>query len=179
MFRAPSLHIARRVRREAIRNDPRRSMYILAVVAVCGITLILQIFWTAQNKHRFAPFAIERIICEHCRGLGVRARRNEKGIQQLLLCPACYGVGARQIRRIDEDDVLCPACVGFGRVEEEEGSWRWCARCDGRGLIRREGAPPPVYMAPIPRFGPRQTNAEADEVSAEDSTSSAESNSDN
>lgn len=162
------------MRRPKMRDDPRRSMYILAVVAVCGVTMILQIFWTAQNKHKFAPFAIERIVCDHCRGLGVISKRDHRGVQQLQLCPACYGIGARQIRRVDDDDVMCPACVGFGRIEEENGFWRWCRRCDGRGLIRREGAPPPVYMAPIPRFGPRQEDASDEELNIQRPTSNVE-----
>lgn len=174
MFKAPSLHIGPQVRRPVRREDPRRWMYILAVVAVCGVTLILQIFWTAQNKHKFAPYAIERVVCDHCRGLGVLSKRDKQGVQQLHLCPACYGIGARQIRRMDEDDVLCPACGGFGRVENEDGSWRWCPRCDGRGLIRREGAAPPIYMAPIPRFGPQQEDSTNKESDIEQATSNSE-----
>lgn len=157
-----------------MRDDPRRSMYILAVVAVCGVTLIGQVFWTAQNKHKFAPFAVERIRCDHCRGLGVLSQSDEKGGRQLQMCPACFGLGSRQIRRMDEDDVLCPACGGFGRIEDDNGEWRWCRRCDGRGLVRREGAPPPVYLAPIPRFGPAQA-VEAEDALPDQPTSAAES----
>jgi hypothetical protein len=160
MFKAPSLHIGPRRRRA--RDDPRRAVYILAVVVACGITLILQVFWTAENRHKFAPFAIERVRCDVCRGLGVLSKPDEKGGRQLHMCPACFGLGARSIRRMDEHDALCPACVGFGRVEDEDGSWRWCRRCDGRGFVRQEDAPPPMYKAPVPRYKPAPEPPAAD-----------------
>lgn len=131
--------------------DSRRSIYILGVVAICGITLVGQVFWVAKNQFRFAPFAIERIRCEECGGSGMISRPDSNGVKRLYLCEACFGIGSRQIRRVDEDDVLCPACIGFGRVEDENG-WRWCKRCGGRGLVRRENAPPPSYQPPIPRY---------------------------
>lgn len=137
------------------RPDSRRSMVILGVVAVCGLTLIGQVFWLAKNQYRFAPFAIERIRCETCAGVGMVSRVDADGVTRLHLCPACYGLGSHQIRRVDDNDQLCPACVGFGRVEEN-GQWRWCRRCDGRGLIRRDDAPPPVYQPPIPRYGTQE-----------------------
>jgi hypothetical protein len=150
MFKAPSLHIGPRHR--GTRGDPRRPLYILAIVAVCGVTLILQVVWTAKNKHKFAPFAVERVKCEACRGLGVISKLDDQGVRRLHMCEACFGVGVRHIRRMDEYDALCPACAGFGRLEDEDGTWRWCGRCDGRGLVRREDAPPPMYNSPVPRY---------------------------
>lgn len=148
MFKAPSLHIHPRVPRRKRPRDSRRTSYILAVVAVCAVTVILQIFWTARNTHKFAPFALERITCDHCRGVGVVSVTAETGERRLEMCPACYGVGAHQVRRFDEYDRLCPACVGSGRIQDEGGAWRWCERCGGRGLIRLDGAPPPLYKPP-------------------------------
>lgn len=138
------------------RPDSRRSMVILGVVAICGLTLVGQVFWVAKNQFRFAPFAIERIRCEECAGVGMISRPDSAGVKRLHLCPACFGLGSHQIRRVDEDDVLCPACVGFGRVQDAAGGWRWCKRCGGRGLVRREDAPPPTYQPPIPRYGTQE-----------------------
>ncbi|HMP75032.1 MAG TPA: hypothetical protein PKE12_01930 [Kiritimatiellia bacterium] len=148
-------------RKPVDQRDPRRSIYILAVVAACGATVLLQMYWVANNKFRFTPFAIERIRCELCSGVGMISRPDEAGVNRLNLCEACFGIGNHAIRRVDEADVLCPACVGFGRVETGDGGWRWCARCDGRGLIRREGAPLPTYQPRMPVYGSKTpTNAE-------------------
>ncbi len=145
---------APRTRRLKENPDSRRSFYILGVVAICGLTLIGQMFWVARNQFRFSPFAIERIRCDACKGIGLVSMTDEQGIKRLRMCDACHGLGNRQIRRVDEHDLLCPACTGFGRVEDEQG-WRWCRRCDGRGLMRHVGTPPPTYQPPAPVFGPQ------------------------
>ncbi|MCS6771707.1 MAG: hypothetical protein NZ740_06730 [Kiritimatiellae bacterium] len=152
------MHIRRRIPRRRPIRDSRRTASILAVVAVCAVTVVLQIFWTARNTHKFAPFSLERISCDACAGLGVVSVPKPEGGRRLEMCPACYGVGARQVRRFDEFDRLCPACAGTGRVENEDGTWRWCERCGGRGLIRLDGAPPPEYKPP--QFLFRRTEAE-------------------
>ncbi len=142
----------RRKKKEPPAHDPRRTLYILGIVALCGVALIGQTYWVSKNRVRFAPFAIERIRCDECKGMGLLSQRDAEGVNRLVLCEACFGLGSRQIRRVDDFDLLCPACVGFGRVEEGEGAWRWCRRCEGRGLVRPPGAPPPTYQPPMPRY---------------------------
>lgn len=146
--------------------DSRRSLYVLGVAALCGLALIAQFRWVSKNQFRFAPFSVERIRCDACRGLGMISEEDATGIRRLFLCEACFGLGGHPIRRVDEFDQLCPACIGFGRVEDGD-AWRWCKRCAGRGLIRPPGAPRPAYQPPIPIFG--DTNVEASVESAADS----------
>ena len=160
-----------RRRKPPVKSDARRSIAILAIVVVGGATLFLQMYWVAKNQFRFTPFAIERIRCEECSGVGMVSREDAEGVKRLHLCEACFGIGNHAIRRVDEHDVLCPACVGFGRVEREEGGWRWCARCDGRGLVRRDSAPPPIYQPPMPIYGSKPpTNAEPPDVNGGEET---------
>lgn len=141
-------------KKEPKRNDPRRQLYILGIVAACGLALIGQTYWVSKNKVRFAPFAIERVRCDECKGLGLVSRPSADDSKRLVMCEACFGLGSRQIRRIDDEDSLCPACVGFGRVDSgDDGTWRWCRRCGGRGLIRPPDAPPPTYKATFPIYG--------------------------
>ena len=108
--------------------------YMLPIILLGGVALIGQMFWLQGNKHLFRPFSVDRIKCEHCGTVGVVRSKEDDGI--LVLCPACYGVGAHWVRRVDDEDLLCPACVGAGRVEDPDGSWRQCRRCEGRGLTR-------------------------------------------
>lgn len=162
---------APRMRKLNERPDSRRSLYILGVVAICGLTLIGQMFWVARNQFRFSPFAIERIRCDACKGTGLISSADELGVNRLRMCEACFGLGGHQIRRVDEHDMLCPACTGFGRVEDE-GGWRWCRRCNGRGLMRHEGTPPPTYQPPVPRFGSASTSTNEPEVPELDSSPS-------
>lgn len=146
-------------RRRKMREKPdsRKSFYVAGVVAMCGIALIAQVFWVSKNQYRFAPFSIQSVRCEVCNGTGLISQPVQGGANQLFMCEACFGLGSHLIRRVDGSDLLCPACAGFGRLETEDG-WDWCARCGGRGLIRRTGAPPPVYQPPNPIFG--DTNVE-------------------
>ena len=112
----------------------QRSSIIALVIMVGGFVLFLQWKWLGQNNHLFAPFSIERIVCEHC---GKTGRVPKEGANNVLeMCPACYGVGYHTLRRFEENEVLCPACLGLGRLEDRDGHWRTCRRCDGRGLIR-------------------------------------------
>ena len=113
--------------------DRQRSAYILLIAAVGGFVLFLQWQWLGQNQHLFAPFSLQRIDCDLC---GKTGQVPVKGANNVLeMCPACYGVGYHTVRRFGEADVLCPACLGLGRLENKEGRWRTCRRCDGRGLI--------------------------------------------
>jgi hypothetical protein len=163
-------------RRRKEQTKPWRTAYGAAVLAACGAVLIGQMFWVSKNQHRFLPFAIERIKCDECKGNGLMSTVDSEGFKRLRLCDACFGLGVHQIRRVDSHDVLCPACVGFGRVEDEEGAgWRWCRRCQGRGLIRDADAPPPYYQPAVPIFGTEtSTNAEPPAVNGEEGTSNAE-----
>ncbi len=127
----------------AVPGLPRRSYaprkrnsnpYMIPIVLVGAAALIGQMFWVQGNQHLFRPFSVDRLKCEHCGGVGVVRHQGDDTV--LVLCPACYGVGTHWVRRVDEEDKLCPACVGSGRVEEDNGDWRPCRRCEGRGLIR-------------------------------------------
>lgn len=138
--------------------DSRKSLYLAGVVAMCGIALIGQMFWVSKNQYRFAAFSIQSVRCEVCNGSGLVSLPADDGVNRLFMCEACFGLGSHLIRRVDDNDVLCPACAGFGRVESD-GVWASCKRCGGRGLIRRAGAPPPVYQPPNPIFG--DTNVES------------------
>jgi hypothetical protein len=107
--------------------------YAVPVAMFAVVLLIGQMFWVMRNEHLFLPFSIDRIRCEFCGGTGVVKQHREGGT--LLLCPLCFGVGSHHIRRIDDKDSLCAACEGMGRLSED-GMWRTCRRCDGRGLVR-------------------------------------------
>jgi DnaJ-class molecular chaperone len=106
------------------------------VIMICFVALVYQYKWMKENKFRYGSnFAVERIPCGHCARTGlVPSREYETGI---TFCPQCLGLGGHYIKRIDDYDALCPACGGMGRVEDlETGKFRYCRRCNGRGLIR-------------------------------------------
>ena len=125
---------SRKRTKEPVRNNRQRSSIILLVGMVGGFVLFLQWRWLGDNKTLFAPFSIQRIHCEVCAKTG-RVPDPEVN-NALVMCPSCYGIGYHTIRRFDEAEVLCPACLGMGRLEDKDGAWRTCRRCDGRGLIR-------------------------------------------
>ena len=111
--------------------------YLIPITLVGAAALFGQTFWLQGHQRLFRPFSVDRLTCEHCGGAGVV--RDGAPAAALVLCPACYGVGAHWVRRLDESDQLCPACAGAGRLAEPEGgAWRTCRRCDGRGLIRSQ-----------------------------------------
>ena len=112
----------------------QRSAYIFLITMVGGLVLFLQWQWLGQNRYLFAPFAIQRVECDLCGKTGRVPKPDANN--ELEMCPACYGVGYHTIRRFDESEVLCAACLGLGRLEGQEGFWRTCRRCDGRGLIQ-------------------------------------------
>lgn len=121
----------------APRRPPPRGTnpYLIPIMLVAGGVLVAQMFWLQKNDYMFRPFALERITCDLCKGLGVVRDRSDEEL--LRMCPACYGVGSHTIRRIDAEDYLCPACRGMGRVPDDEPqTWRMCRRCEGRGLVR-------------------------------------------
>lgn len=111
----------------------QRSAFILLVAMAGGFVLFLQWRWLEENQHLFAPFSIQRIECDICGKTGQVPKEGSNNV--LEMCPACYGVGYHSVRRFGSQDVLCPACMGMGRLEEKDGTWRTCRRCDGRGLI--------------------------------------------
>ena len=115
-------------------TDRQRMAFIMLVAAVGGFVLFLQWRWLEGNQHLFAPFSIQRITCDHCAKTGQVPKEGANNV--LVMCPSCYGVGYHTVRRFDSRDVLCPACLGMGRLEEKDGTWRTCRRCDGRGLIQ-------------------------------------------
>jgi hypothetical protein len=119
-----------------IKVPPATSTMFIPVVIVVGIVVLFaQMYWTNKNPHLFMPFSIDRVRCVLCSGIGVQ--RDPSDNSRLVICPSCFGVGYKAIRRVDKDDALCAACGGMGRVEEDDGkTWRNCRRCDGRGLIR-------------------------------------------
>jgi hypothetical protein len=108
--------------------------FLIPIVLLGAAALVGQMFWLQGNQHLFRPFSLDRLKCERCGGVGVVRQAEDDSI--LVLCPACHGVGSHMVRRLDEEDKLCPACSGIGRIPDEEGPWRTCRRCDGRGLIR-------------------------------------------
>ena len=118
------------------RAKHKANPYMAPIMLVAGIVLVLQMMWVSDNDYLFAPFSIEKIKCEECDGLGLI--RDSREQDAFILCPACFGVGSHYVRRADSDDKLCPACIGMGRLREEDGTWRNCGRCDGRGLIRKK-----------------------------------------
>ncbi len=115
-------------------SDRQRSASLLVIMAVGGFVLFLQWRWLGDHQHLFAPFSLERISCETC---GKTGKVPKEGANNVLeMCPVCFGVGSHTVRRMDQRDVLCAACMGLGRLEDKEGHWRTCQRCDGRGLIQ-------------------------------------------
>lgn len=111
----------------------KKNPYLYPVLLLSIGVIVAQMIWLQGNQHLFRPFSIERIKCDPCGGVGVKRSVDDQDV--LVMCPACYGVGHHLVRRLDGDDNLCPPCMGLGRLEEE-GRWRACNRCEGRGLIR-------------------------------------------
>ncbi|HMO51170.1 MAG TPA: hypothetical protein PKE26_13505 [Kiritimatiellia bacterium] len=113
----------------------KKNNFILPVALLVGLFLIGQAYWLSSNRHMFAPFAISRISCDTCAKVGLVRDAADSRITRM--CPACFGVGYHTVRRFDEQDVICVPCGGMGRLEED-GAWRTCQRCSGRGLHRRD-----------------------------------------
>ena len=111
----------------------RKNVFIAPVGILVVLFLVGQAYWLSQNGYLFAPFALSKVDCDYCQKLGVV--RDEQNPRIMKMCPVCFGVGHHQIRRFDKEDVLCSACGGMGRFDEQ-GVWRSCKRCDGRGLHR-------------------------------------------
>jgi len=126
-------------RRRAPISKGHQNAYMAVVVMIGGAVLVAQMFWVKKNQYLFMPFSLDRVKCEECGGTGM-IPKDDTPNSPLMLCPACFGVGSHQFRRVDKSDMLCPACEGMGRVPEAD-AWRTCRRCDGRGLIRAESAP--------------------------------------
>jgi DnaJ-class molecular chaperone len=77
---------------------------------------------------------VQQAGCGHCGRRGVL--RDPEDNNRLKLCPVCFGLGKRLVRRMDARDEFCPGCQGMGRVADAEApEGRWCRRCGGRGLV--------------------------------------------
>ncbi len=110
--------------------------FVMPVVMLAGVLLFAQMVWVKDNDYLFQAFSVQRFQCNTCNGLGVV--RDEADDKTLVLCEICMGVGAHNVRRVDEEDKRCPPCDGMGRISDAPGEGRTCKRCDGRGLIRKE-----------------------------------------
>lgn len=110
------------------------------------IAAVLQGTWVSRKKDVFKPLLlkhqIEKVDCPYCGGVGTQ--RDPDQPERIEICPICFGVGSRQVRKLaGETEVLCPACSGMGRVYDlDSGTARQCLRCGGRGLIRASRKPP-------------------------------------
>ena len=114
-------------------GDRHRNRYIAPVAFLVMLILLGQAFWLSENRTLFSPFAISRVPCAKCGKFGMV--RDEADTSIMKMCQVCFGVGYHAVRKFDDLDGLCAACGGMGRVEEE-GAWRTCRRCDGRGVHR-------------------------------------------
>ncbi len=112
-----------------------RNRYVAPVALLVLLILVGQAFWLSGNRELFAPFTTTRIPCDHCAHRGTLRDAHDQRVMRM--CPVCFGVGSKTLRRFDDQDVVCAACGGMGRIEEEE-IWRTCRRCDGRGLHRAD-----------------------------------------
>lgn len=110
-----------------------RNRFVAPVAFLVLLILIGQAFWLTENRALFSPFAIDRIPCDKCARRGTV--RDAADSRIVTMCPVCFGIGSHMIRWFDDLDVVCAPCGGMGRVDEE-GVWRTCRRCDGRGLHR-------------------------------------------
>jgi len=113
----------------------RKNSYVIPVAFLVILFLIGQIFWLDSNRHMFMPFSIAKLDCDYCTKLGIVRDPNDSRI--MAMCQVCFGVGYKMIRKFDELDVVCAACGGMGRIDED-GRWRTCQRCDGRGIHRAD-----------------------------------------
>jgi hypothetical protein len=111
----------------------KRNQFVAPVALMVTLFLVGQAYWLSKNSYIFTPFSITKIDCDNCFKVGVV--RDEENSRIMKMCPACFGVGSHTIRRFDEQDVLCVACGGIGRLESH-GEWRFCNRCNGRGMHR-------------------------------------------
>ena len=145
----------------------RRNNFVMPVAMLVMLLLVGQAFWLSRNSHMFAPFAVSRIDCETCAKLGTIRDPDNARIRQM--CPACFGVGFKNIRRFDDQDVICLACGGMGRLEEN-GQWRNCLRCGGRGLHRAGDWKEIVELLEAPEYIPETTNGAPETFNIEPST---------
>lgn len=135
------------------RRDHRRNQYVAPVAMLVFLVLIGQFFWLSDNREMFTPFAIARFPCDMC---AKRGTIRDAGDQQIVkMCPACFGVGSKMVRRFDANDVMCAPCGGMGRLEED-GVWRTCQRCDGRGLHRADDWKRVIPLAPAANRTPSE-----------------------
>ena len=116
----------------------RSQVAAAAMLIILPLAALLQGFWVGRQKVDIKPivfrFPAEEIECPYCGGAGTI---RDPASAAVLLCPICYGVGGKHVRKLNEEtELLCPACVGMGRVYDvDTGHARVCMRCEGRGLI--------------------------------------------
>lgn len=129
------IRILRNITKGEVYRSGRRNSFVMPVAMMVIAVLAGQAFWLSRNSHMFAPFEVIRIDCDHCTKFGTVRDPDNPRIR--AMCPVCFGVGYTSVRRFDELDVVCLACGGMGRIDDQEdGTWRTCRRCDGRGLHR-------------------------------------------
>ncbi|HMP72702.1 MAG TPA: hypothetical protein PKE55_05500 [Kiritimatiellia bacterium] len=133
----PIRTILRNATRGPRRFERKKNNMVMPVALLVLLFLIGQAFWLQQNKHKFRPFAIQRITCDHCQKIGLIPDPRQE--QRLVMCPRCFGVGFNSVRRVHDLDMLCLACDGLGRLYDRDlAAFRTCRRCDGRGMNRGE-----------------------------------------
>lgn len=141
------LPILRGMTKGGTSRSGQRNRYVAPVAFLVMMILIGQVFWVSENRHRFAPFAINRVTCPYCAKNGTVRDPDDQRIMKM--CPVCFGVGFHTVRHFDEKDVLCAACGGMGRLEKD-GTWRTCRRCDGRGVHRIDDWQRTVPLEAVP-----------------------------
>jgi len=122
-----------------------RSLFIGCVILGSVVILVLQVRWMNQRKvsvgestpvvmySRIIDLETQRIFCSHCAGSGFV--RNPLNLQDMSVCPVCFGLGMHQVRPLEQRDVMCADCRGMGRIPgEDPRQATTCASCGGRGL---------------------------------------------
>ena len=133
-------------RRKKELKDPRDTrttlIYVMTLFLGCGLVVILQGHWVAKNQELYrgskeptkryltGPNSSRLVTCSHCNFHGRVLVDDEE-----LMCPICFGVGGRYVKRKDTSDRFCMLCDGMGRVLDGKGvSSQNCPVCDGRGV---------------------------------------------
>ncbi|MBU0677561.1 MAG: hypothetical protein KJ626_05535 [Verrucomicrobia bacterium] len=127
-------------------QPPKGSRYIPVIVAVSVIALFLQIMWVEKNKDKFIDQSVVMMLkrafrsqvfsiaCPNCGGDGLVA--DESGNENAAMCPVCFGLGAHDVRIVENADVVCTQCGGLGRIADPDMHHAHaCSNCGGRGVI--------------------------------------------
>lgn len=115
----------------------------LALSAI--LVIFLQARWMGQQSGSRRDIALGafsgvidsqtmRIYCDNCAGSGLV--RNPDRLEDLAICPVCFGVGTHFVRQINRQEALCPNCRGLGRMAGGEFDHAdLCKECAGRGVV--------------------------------------------